>query len=65
MQAPAAIPEGLARVTEVAKFLALSRAKLYLMMDAGELPYVRFGKSRRVPWQAVRDLVRESTVTAR
>ena len=44
------------RVADAAQFLALSRSKLYAMMDAGELPYVKIGRSRRIstrrswPW---------------
>jgi excisionase family DNA binding protein len=55
----------LVRVTEVAQQLGLSRSKVYQMMDAGELSYVKFGKSRRVPLDAVERLVRESTIAER
>jgi excisionase family DNA binding protein len=53
---------GLATVPEVAEFLSVSRAKLYLMMDAGHLAYVKLGKSRRVRWSDVDHLVTENTV---
>jgi len=53
---------GLATVREVAAFLGISRAKLYLMMDQGDLPHVKLGKSRRVKWQDVDRLVEASTV---
>jgi excisionase family DNA binding protein len=52
----------LARVLEVAKYLAMSRSKVYAMMDAGELAYVKLGKSRRVPWDAVHRLVASNMV---
>jgi excisionase family DNA binding protein len=52
----------LVRVTEVARHLSLSRSKIYQMMDAGELPYVLLGHSRRVPLQAVEQLVKDNTV---
>ncbi len=52
----------MARVPEVATFLAVSRSKIYAMMDAGELAYAKFGKSRRIPWEAVYRLVTESMV---
>jgi excisionase family DNA binding protein len=54
----------LVRVAEVAKHLSLSRSKIYQLMDAGELAYVKFGKSRRVPMDAVEKLVHSSTVGA-
>jgi excisionase family DNA binding protein len=52
----------LARVVEVAKYLSMSRSKVYAMMDAGELAYVKLGKSRRIPWDAVLQLVEQNTV---
>jgi excisionase family DNA binding protein len=54
--------ECLARVSEVAAFLRLSRSKVYGMMDAGELKYVKLGKSRRLRWSDVLDLVEANTV---
>jgi excisionase family DNA binding protein len=50
-------------VSEAANYLRLSRAKLYLMMDMGELTYAKFGRSRRIPQQALTDLVKKSLVT--
>jgi excisionase family DNA binding protein len=52
----------LARVPEIAAFLSLSRSKVYQMMDAGELPYVKLGKSRRVRWSDVMALIAANTV---
>ena len=43
----------LARVAEVAKYLTLSRSKIYQLMESGGLPYVKIGKSRRVRWTDV------------
>jgi len=40
---------GLVNVTEAAAFLSVSRSKLYQLMASGELPYVKLGRSRRVP----------------
>lgn len=53
----------LCRVSEVAKALALSRSMVYGLMDKGELPYVKIGKARRVPADAVDRFVREQTVS--
>ncbi len=50
------VAEGLATVDEAARFLSLGRSKLYGLMDAGELPHCKIGRSRRIPWQAVRKL---------
>lgn len=42
--------EGLAAIPAAAKFLAVSKGKLYMMIQAGECPSRRFGRSVRVPW---------------
>ena len=55
-------PDRLCPIGEVARYLSLSRSKVYQMMDAGELPYVKLGKSRRVRWQDVLQLVTRNTV---
>lgn len=52
----------LLRVPEVAERLSLSRSKVYQMMEAGQLGYLKFGKSRRVPLEAVEQLVQRSRI---
>ena len=54
--------KGLARINEAEQFLGLSRATLYGLMERGEMPYVKLGKSRRIPWNALEELVRQNTV---
>jgi excisionase family DNA binding protein len=51
------VADGLMTVPEAAKFLRISRSKLYETMDKGELAYVKLGKPRRIPRRAVIDLV--------
>jgi excisionase family DNA binding protein len=58
------IDGSLHRVTKVAAFLGLSRSKVYAMMDAGQLPFVKFGKSRRIRWSDVQKLIDDNTVSA-
>jgi excisionase family DNA binding protein len=48
--------DGLARIAEAVTFLGLSRSKLYELMDCGDLPYVRLGRSRRIPRRALVEL---------
>jgi excisionase family DNA binding protein len=55
--------DGLHTVASVAKFLCLSRSKVYAMMDRGELAFVKFGKSRRVRWSDVLRLIDQNTVS--
>jgi len=50
------IGDGLERVSQAAKFLGISRSKLYRLIESGVLPSVRLGRSRRIPIRAVREL---------
>ena len=52
----ALVEDGLLKVAEAAAFLSLSRATLYTLMDRGELPFVKIGRSRRIPKRAVVEL---------
>jgi excisionase family DNA binding protein len=47
--------DGFADVHEAAEFLSMSRSSIYKLMEAGELPYAKFGKARRIPWRALRE----------
>jgi excisionase family DNA binding protein len=47
--------DGFADAHEAATFLGLSRSSVYKLMETGELPYAKFGKSRRIPWRALRE----------
>ncbi len=58
------IADGLATLDEASKFLRISRAKLYGLMDAGELRYCKIGKCRRIPWSEVRRCAAEALVGA-
>ena len=51
---------GLVKVPEAARYLGLSRSKVYELMDKGELRYAKFGSSRRIPVEAVEDYVNRS-----
>ena len=56
------IDEGFATVNEAAQYLRMGRSWLYSEMDAGRLAYSRFGRSRRIPWAAIKQLARDSVV---
>jgi excisionase family DNA binding protein len=60
-QATSPLP-ALATVPEVARYLSLSRSKVYQLMDGGRLPYVKLGRCRRVRWADVEALLDESRV---
>lgn len=55
MDRPAAdlIADGLLTVEQAGRLLSCSRSYLYARMDAGELPFVRLGRARRIPRRAV------------
>ena len=48
---------GFTTVAEAAEFLAVSRPHVYVLMDRGDLPFVRFGRCRRIPRRALHDFV--------
>jgi excisionase family DNA binding protein len=56
------VEAGFLPVREAAKFLAISRAKLYQMMESGEVAYAKFGRARRIPRHALTDLAKRSIV---
>ncbi len=49
-------------VAEVADMLRVSRMTVYRWVHAGELPAVRFGRSFRVPQQAVEVFMENATI---
>jgi excisionase family DNA binding protein len=50
------VSEGLLDVRDAATFLGLSVAKLYGLMESGELAYAKIGRSRRIPRKALIEL---------
>jgi excisionase family DNA binding protein len=50
------VEDGLVTVAQAAEFLSLSRATVYTLMDRGELPFAKIGRSRRIPRRAVVEL---------
>jgi excisionase family DNA binding protein len=47
------LADGLLTVNAAAKFLAVGKTKLYGEMDAGRLPFCKFGRARRIPRRAL------------
>jgi len=58
------VADGLMRVAAVAEFLSLSRAAVYQLMGRGELPFVKIGRSRRVPRRALVEFAASRTFAA-
>lgn len=58
-------PKALCKVSEAAQVLSVSRSKTYQLMDDGTLPYVKFGKARRIKRADLERLIEESTVGGR
>ncbi|MEV8145272.1 helix-turn-helix domain-containing protein [Specibacter sp. NPDC078709] len=49
-------------VQEVAELMRVSKMTIYRMVHAGELPAVRFGRSYRVPANAVESFLKDAVV---
>jgi excisionase family DNA binding protein len=56
------VADGLVTVGEAARFLGIGRSKLYSLMDAGELAFVKLGRARRVPRAALVKLAEANLV---
>lgn len=50
------VSDGLLSIREVIRFTQLSRSTVYALMEAGQLPYVKLGRARRVPRRALLEL---------
>ncbi len=48
---------GMASVKDAEKYLNISRATVYGLMTNGSLQYVKIGKSRRIPWDSLDELI--------
>jgi excisionase family DNA binding protein len=51
----------LLRPGECAELLGISRSMVYLLVDRGDLPVVRLGKSVRVPIGGLNDVIEQKT----
>jgi excisionase family DNA binding protein len=58
------IEDGFVSVPEVARFLRISRSKVYALMDSGEILYAKFGRCRRIPKKALAEFTERSLVNA-
>jgi len=61
-QAQKLVADGLDKVKEVAAFCKISVATLYKLMERGELPYTKIGRSRRIPHKAVVELAARNLI---
>jgi len=52
-------PNPILTAGEVAKILRISKAKVYRMMQLGEIPSVRFGRTSRVRHQDLDDFIQK------
>lgn len=58
------IADGFVEVVDAAKFLGVSRSKVYTLMDSAELVYAKFGRSRRIPKRALLEYAERCLVGA-
>ena len=52
----------LCTIPEAARHLTVSRSALYNLMDSGRLRYVKLGRSRRIKWADMLNLIDENTI---
>ena len=52
----------LCTIPEAARHLTLSRSSIYNLMNAGRLRYVKLGRSRRIKWADMLNLIDENTI---
>jgi len=52
--------EGFWNVLQGAKFLGISRSKMYDLLNSGEVPSASFGASRRIPIIGLREYARRN-----
>jgi excisionase family DNA binding protein len=57
--------DGFTTVQEAMAYLRLSRSAVYQLMESGQLAYAKFGKSRRIPLEALREFGQRNIVVAR
>jgi excisionase family DNA binding protein len=50
--------DGFERVRDAARFLGISVSQMYALMDRGQIPFAKFGKSRRIPRRALLDFAK-------
>jgi excisionase family DNA binding protein len=49
------MPKGLARIGEAAAWLGMAKPSVYALIQRGEIPCKRFGRSVRIPWAWLRE----------
>jgi excisionase family DNA binding protein len=50
-------------VPDVARYLKMSRSMIYLLMERGELAYVKIGRTRRVKAEDITKLIELNSVS--
>ena len=62
-ESPARDPrrDGFASAEEAGRFLSLSRPMITQLTQSGQMPYTRFGRSLRIPWNWLLDQVEQSS----
>ena len=58
------VADGALNINEAVQFSRISRAELYRLMDRGELSFVKYGRRRLIPKNALRELLARHVVAA-
>ena len=51
---------GYGTITQISEFLSISRSGIYKLLDDGLLPSVKLRGARRIPWDAVYQLLEKA-----
>jgi excisionase family DNA binding protein len=62
LQAPGQLPNQLLTIREACTFLRCARSTFYLILDAGQLGYVRIRKRRMIPYAELKAYLDKNTV---
>ena len=62
-QETALVEDGATDVPGAEAFTGLGRSTLYKLMETGKLPFIKIGKSRRIPRKALVDLLASGLVS--
>jgi excisionase family DNA binding protein len=55
--------DGFVGIEEAMRYLDISRTALYALMERGELPFVKFGRARRIHSSALTKFAQTAIVT--
>ena len=62
---PPTVQSAYATIIEAGLYLNLGRTAVYSLMDNNELAHAKFGRLRRIPWDALREYAERNTTAVK